>query len=143
MHAVYLIDIDNFKFINDHFGHNCGDKVIVEVAIRIKTILPENSFVARVGGDEFIAILPSENRSSIASIAETLLTLLRSDYNFYGRAIKTSASIGVTLYPGDANIAEELMINADAAMYAAKAGGKNSWRFFEKSMLEDSLERLF
>ena len=49
----------------------------------------------------------------------------------------------MTLYPGDANIAEELMINADAAMYAAKAGGKNSWRFFEKSMLEDSLERLF
>ena len=141
--AVLFIDLDNLKIINDHFGHNCGDKVIVEVAIRIKTILPENSFVARVGGDEFIAILPSENRSSIASIAETLLTLLRSDYNFYGRAIKTSASIGVTLYPGDANIAEELMINADAAMYAAKAGGKNSWRFFEKSMLEDSLERLF
>ncbi len=137
--AVFYIDLDDLKTVNDSFGHSCGDGVIKAAAIQIADIVGPDSFVARVGGDEFIVILSGEDRlKNIAQIANRLVSASHREYEVGGRNIHMSASVGVTLYPGDGNVSEEILKNADSAMYAAKAAGRNCWRFFEPEMLKDA-----
>jgi len=137
--AVFFIDLDDLKTVNDSFGHSCGDGVIKASASQISDIVGPEAFVARVGGDEFIVILSGEeNLKNIAQIANRLVSASHREYEVGGRNIHMSASIGVTLYPGDGNVAEEILKNADSAMYAAKASGRNCWRFFEPEMLKEA-----
>ena len=141
--AVMFIDLDDLKTINDSFGHSCGDNVIKAAASQISGTVGQDAFLARVGGDEFIVILPGEeNLKHIARIANRLVSESHREYEVGGQNIHMSASVGVTFYPGDGDIAEEILKNADNAMYAAKAAGKNCWRFYEPEMLKDAYEKL-
>lgn len=137
--AVLFIDLDDLKTVNDTFGHSCGDGVIKAAANQIVDTVGPEAFVARVGGDEFIVILYGEDRlKNIAQIANRLVSASHREYTVSGRNIHMSASIGVTLYPDDGSDAEDILKNADSAMYAAKASGRNCWRFFEPEMLKDA-----
>ena len=141
--AVLFLDLDDLKTVNDSYGHSCGDAVIKASAKQISWSVGPDAFVARVGGDEFIVILPGEdNLKNIAQIANRLVTASHREYEVEGRNIHMSASLGVTLYPGDGDKAEEILKNADNAMYAAKTAGRNCWRFYEPGMLKDAYEKM-
>ncbi len=141
--AVLFIDLDDLKTVNDSFGHSSGDDLIKAAAAQICEAVGPDAFVARVGGDEFIAILPGEkNLRHIADLANQLVNTAQREYTVGGHNIHMSVSLGVTLYPGDGDQAEEILKNADNAMYAAKAAGRNCWRFYESAMLKDAYEKL-
>ena len=141
--AVMFIDLDDLKTVNDHFGHTSGDSVIIASGNDIVSAAGDNAFVARVGGDEFVIILPgTDNEELIAPVADRLVGAIRREYEVRGKRIHMSTSIGVTLYPEDGVIAEEILKNADIAMYAAKAAGKNCWRFYEHGMQQEDYEKM-
>lgn len=141
--AVLFIDLDDLKTVNDHFGHTCGDGVIVAAGEDIVGAAGEGAFVARVGGDEFIIILSGkESLGNIAKTADRLVGSIRREYEIGGRSIHMSTSVGITLYPQDGDKGEEILQQADIAMYSAKAAGKNCWRFFEPWMLKENYDRL-
>ena len=140
--AVMFIDLDDLKTVNDHFGHTYGDSVIVAAGQDIAEAIGNRAFVARVGGDEFVVILPEADLKQIAQIADRLVDTIRKEYVVRGQSIHMSTSIGITLYPADATTAEEILKNADIAMYAAKAAGKSNWRFYEPEMLKDTYDQM-
>ena len=130
--AGLFIDLDGFKQVNDAHGHHAGDRVLVEAARRLRASLRAGDPVARIGGDEFFAVLEDvHDASPVERVAQKLLAAMREPYEVgaEGRAV-VSASIGISLFPDDAGDAETLMKHADAAMYAAKQAGKNDYRFF-------------
>ncbi|WP_415892187.1 EAL domain-containing protein [Neptuniibacter sp. PT8_73] len=146
--AVFYIDLDNFKTINDSLGHDSGDKLLVSVANRLQIGLRESDICARIGGDEFIAVLPDlgECPQSAAehalSIAEELRTILTSAVQIDDRSVHTSASIGISLFNSTTESAQELLKQSDMAMYAAKDSGRNCSYFFSKEMQEAAINRL-
>lgn len=126
---LFFVDLDEFKAINDTHGHRLGDMVLREVALRLRLCLREGDLVARLGGDEFVALVESEERSEdAAAIARKMLAALEPDYVFDDQVLKVTASIGISRYPHDGTELGELMRRADAAMYRAKAGGRNTFR---------------
>ena len=138
-----LIDLDDLKTVNDHFGHSFGDDLIVAASGDISRTAGNNAFVSRVGGDEFIVILPRmEDLRSIAQFVDKLLKTLHREYTIRGQQIPMSSSVGVALYPSDGDAVEELLKNADVAMYAAKFAGKNCWRYFDPGMHKDNYEKM-
>ena len=140
--AVMFIDLDDLKMVNDHFGHSYGDSVIMATARDITAVAGPGTFVARVGGDEFVIILPGADLDQVAQTADRLIETIRKEYTVQGQSIHMSTSIGITLYPVDAATAEDSLKNADIAMYAAKAAGKSNWRFFEPGMLKNTYDQL-
>ena len=141
--AVMFIDLDDLKTVNDHFGHTFGDDVIIAAGQDIAGAVGNKAYVARVGGDEFVVILPGEeNLEHIAQIAERLVGAIRKEYAIRGQKVHMSTSVGVTRYPVDALTAEDVLKNADIAMYAAKASGKSNWCFYEPEMLKDSYDQM-
>lgn len=141
--AVLFIDLDDLKTVNDHFGHTYGDDVIIAASSDIVSAAGETAFVSRVGGDEFIVILPDiEELKRVAQIVDLMVRTLHREYEIKGQRIHMSSSIGVTLYPTDGDDAEEILKNADIAMYAAKSAGKNCWRFYEQGMQKGNYEKL-
>ncbi len=141
--ALLFIDLDRFKSINDTLGHAIGDKLLQEAAARLTNTVRNTDTVARLGGDEFTVLLYDINSNSeIDRIAEKLLHKLSEPYSLEGREAFVSGSIGVTLYPGDANSIEQLLSNADAAMYTAKSAGRNVFRYFTQAMNEAAQRRL-
>ena len=129
MFLLFFVDLDEFKAINDTHGHRLGDMVLREVALRLRLCLREGDLVARLGGDEFVALVESEERSEdAAAIARKMLAALEPDYVFDDQVLKVTASIGISRYPHDGTELGELMRRADAAMYRAKAGGRNTFR---------------
>lgn len=141
--ALFFIDLDDLKGVNDNWGHFAGDEVIVAAGNKlVRTMEGENVFIARLGGDEFIILLPSCNeREKLARVADRLIENLCEDYPVALTTVRISASIGITIYPQDGATVEEVLKNADNAMYAAKAAGRNCWRFFEKEMLREAQEK--
>lgn len=140
---LLFIDFDELKLINDNFGHTCGDQVIIATGNYIVSSLEESAFVARMGGDEFIVLLPEVNRREQgALIADRLVQSLHREYDVCGQQVHMSASIGATLYPEDADTVEGILQTADSAMYAAKAAGRNCWRFFESAMREEAYNKM-
>jgi diguanylate cyclase (GGDEF)-like protein/PAS domain S-box-containing protein len=126
---LFFVDLDDFKAINDTHGHRLGDMLLREVALRLRLCLREGDLVARLGGDEFVALVESEERSEDAAvIARKMLAALEPDYVFDDQVLKVTASIGISRYPHDGTELGELMRRADAAMYRAKAGGRNTFR---------------
>lgn len=133
--AAMFIDLDNFKSINDSLGHTFGDELLKIVAQRIAVCLREGDTVARLGGDEFIVMLPSLNDPQDASqVAHKILTALGQTVDIDRHEVYATASIGISIFPDDAQEMEKLLANADAAMYHAKKFGKNNYQFFAEEM---------
>jgi diguanylate cyclase (GGDEF)-like protein/PAS domain S-box-containing protein len=140
--ALFFIDMDNFKNINDTFGHFTGDKFLIEVAKSIKETLRDEDTLARLGGDEFTVILgDAESVLDIAVVAEKIVERFKSAVIIEGREFYTGASIGISIYPDDGTTYEELVKAADTAMYQVKGSGKNSYQFYTQSMNEKITER--
>ncbi len=132
MMAVCYLDLDGFKLINDTYGHEAGDKVLIEVTHRIKAVIREDDTVARLGGDEFVVLLvgidaPEECVGSL----NRLLEAIRQPIDIQGAVSNISVSIGVSLYPEDDQDADTLLRHADQAMYVAKQSGKNRYHLFD------------
>lgn len=141
--ALLFIDLDRFKVINDTLGHHIGDKLLIEVADRLRDSVRDSDVVARLGGDEFVIMLSGmEHSGSAAIIAEKLVRNIGDPYVIEGYDLYTTPSIGVALFPTDGEDGETLMKNADAAMYHAKAAGRNNFQFFDARMNDAALERL-
>ncbi len=136
--ALLFLDLDLFKEINDSMGHATGDRLLVEVAGRMQaSVNPENSFVARLGGDEFVVLLhDASDKARIDSLCRTILDQITEPYCLGGDPLRISASLGVALYPRDAEDAETLMRHVDMAMYVAKDSGRNCFHYFDRSMRE-------
>ena len=140
--AVIHLDIDDFKIINDHYGHTYGDDVIIDIGQKIVSIVGEGGYVARVGGDEFIVILPGADLAKITATADRLIGTVSKESNVQGQRILLTASMGITLYPVDAVTGENILKNADIAMHAAKGAGKNNWRFYDQAMLKAAYDQI-
>jgi diguanylate cyclase (GGDEF)-like protein/PAS domain S-box-containing protein len=130
--AVAFIDLDGFKSVNDRHGHNVGDELLVEVAQRMKEALREGDTLARIGGDEFIAVMVDlENIEDSEPVLKRLLKAAAKPIALGDTVMQVSASIGVTLYPQDGSDADQLIRHADNAMYVAKQAGKNRYHLFD------------
>lgn len=139
--ALFFLDLDNFKTVNDTLGHHAGDELLVAATDSLQQVLRNNDTLARLGGDEFAVIAEDINGSIDAQkIGERLLTALRSPCSIEGRIIRVSASIGVALYPDDTRDKNALLKNADIAMYQAKAGGRDALHFFTESMQKQLMD---
>lgn len=132
--AIMLVDLDQFKYINDTLGHSIGDQMLIELAKRIKSVLRDEDTVSRSGGDEFIIVLPTASANNAASLANRLLEIISLPFVVEGHELITTASIGIAIYPNDGNDIEMLYKNADNAMYKAKQAGRNGFRFFTQEL---------
>lgn len=141
--VVLSIDIDDLKMVNDTFGHSYGDALIISAGKRISSETGRGAFVARIGGDEFIAILPGpREQKSVEKLATRIIEILGQEHEVLGAHFSMSVSAGIAIYPHDGITAEEILKNSDNAMYAAKKAGKNRWRFYESSMQVDAYETM-
>lgn len=130
--AVCFVDLDDFKPINDTFGHDAGDRVLIEVARRLQTAVRGDDTVARLGGDEFVVLLGEiENAQEAEQAVERLLHSLAAPMEFKGKKINVEASIGYALYPDDCKDIESLLNLSDSAMYQAKSSGGNGIRRYQ------------
>ncbi|SNS93019.1 diguanylate cyclase/phosphodiesterase with PAS/PAC sensor(s) [Noviherbaspirillum humi] len=133
--ALLFIDLDRFKEVNDSLGHEAGDRLLSQVARRLLNCVREGDTVARLGGDEFTVILTDLHDSpKVEVIAQKIIDRLAEPFRIKGETAHVSASVGITLYPCDAADSQGLIRNADQAMYAAKNGERNQFRFFQKQM---------
>jgi diguanylate cyclase (GGDEF)-like protein/PAS domain S-box-containing protein len=141
--AVAFVDLDNFKVINDSLGHGAGDLLLKITAERLRSCLREDDTVARHGGDEFVLLLNDQSgRESATLIMSRVIERLSQPLTVEGHELTNTCSVGVTLYPQDGTDAGVLLRNADAAMYRAKAQGKNSFQFYTADMSSHLGERL-
>ncbi len=141
--AVLFLDLDRFKTINDSLGHQLGDRLLQSVASRILVCVREGDTVSRVGGDEFVIVIPGIGSASDASaVAGKILEVLANAFHLHGNDLHVAASIGISLYPADGSDAETLMRNADTAMYHAKDSGRGNFQFFTQHMNVAAQQRL-
>ncbi|WP_104656097.1 bifunctional diguanylate cyclase/phosphodiesterase [Ralstonia insidiosa] len=141
--ALLFIDLDRFKEVNDTLGHDQGDILLKEIARRISAIVRGTDTVARLGGDEFTIILPDlSDAGAAAPIIRALLARIASPLRLGQESVEVSASIGLALYPRDADSAETLLVRADQAMFAAKSAGRNQWAVFTPALQRAEQERL-
>ncbi|CAH8224112.1 sensor domain-containing protein [Vibrio aestuarianus] len=142
--VMLYLDIDNFKNINDSLGHHIGDKVIKEVSMRLKRLLPQQAVVGHLGGDEFGLILPEpENNRAAEMLAERIIALINQPFDLHHFSKRLACSIGSVIYPGDGNDARMLLQNADTAMYEAKDRGRNRLIKFNDQMNKEARMRLW
>jgi diguanylate cyclase (GGDEF)-like protein len=140
--AIHLIDLDRFKSINDTLGHPIGDKLLKEVASRLKTIIRPGDMITRFGGDEFVVLQVGTERYQDAKwLAQRLARTLKDPFDIDGHRIDIGASIGIAMAPMDGVDADQLLKKADMALYAAKNGGGGDHRFFALEMEEAAQER--
>ena len=140
--AIHLIDLDRFKAINDTLGHPIGDKLLKEVASRLKTVIRPGDMITRFGGDEFVVLQVGTERYQDAKwLAERLARTLKDPFDIDGHRIDIGASIGIAMAPMDGVDADQLLKKADMALYAAKNGGGGDHRFFALEMEEAAQER--
>lgn len=140
--AVLFIDLDRFKSVNDSLGHSAGDELLREAAARLRQCVREGDTVARLGGDEFtILINPLPSTKTASVVAEHVLDAMSEPFLVEGLENVLSASIGIAVYPSDGASADELMRNADTAMYRAKDSGRGTCVFFEESMNAEVVKR--
>jgi diguanylate cyclase (GGDEF)-like protein len=141
--GLLLLDLDNFKVVNDTLGHDCGDILLKLVAERLRETLRSTDIICRIGGDEFVIIVePSEQEAEVEAVARKILAALTAPFALGGHQLYVSASIGVSLYPRDARDAGTLTRSADTAMYHAKHQGKNGFAVFQAAMDERAQKRL-
>ncbi|TMG74739.1 MAG: EAL domain-containing protein, partial [Betaproteobacteria bacterium] len=141
--AVLFIDLDRFKLVNDTQGHGAGDQLLKESAARLAQCVRSSDTVGRFGGDEFGAIVSDLSKPADASlVAQKVIDALAQPFDLDGHETFISASVGITLFPGDGEEAGALITNADVAMYRAKEQGRNNYQYFTREMNERALERV-
>jgi diguanylate cyclase (GGDEF)-like protein/PAS domain S-box-containing protein len=141
--AVMFVDLDRFKNINDSLGHSAGDKVLKEVAERLVRQLRVVDTICRIGGDEFVVVLPEIKRASdAANVAAKILEAVALPFQVDDRDLNFTSSIGISVFPDDGRDAESLIRNADAAMYHAKETGRANYQFFTEQMNQAAARRL-
>ncbi|MGB5324999.1 MAG: EAL domain-containing protein [Pseudomonadales bacterium] len=137
--ALLFIDLDNFKLINDIQGHMVGDVVLLMVATRLKKIFRNGELISRIGGDEFTLIAEDvQSQSNAALIAQRILQELSEPFQIEGTEVEVQCSIGICLFPHSDAGSEQLIKQADTAMYAAKAGGKNNFQLFDSALTKET-----
>ena len=139
--ALIWVDLDRFKEVNDLLGHPVGDRVLMEVARRLRDVCPEGSSVSRFGGDEFIIFCPIANRKDAERISSEIHTEIMRSIRIDGDRLEVRASLGVSLLPEDGSDADTLMQRAELALYHAKVGGRAQTCFFDGSMTRDLVRR--
>jgi diguanylate cyclase (GGDEF)-like protein/PAS domain S-box-containing protein len=141
--GVIFLDLDRFKYINDSLGHDKGDYLLREVAIRLGGVVRRGDTVARLSGDEFALVLADMGHvDEVALVAQKILNVFSRPFCFAGHELFVTASLGITLYPFDDKSAQELLRNADVAMYRAKESGKNNYQFYVADMTAKINERM-
>jgi len=141
--ALLFIDLDNFKKVNDSLGHSVGDIILKEAANRLRNCVRDTDTVARLGGDEFTIIINEiENSDLISEITTKIIKKLQNKFQAQGHNLYVTTSIGISIYPDDADSSEELLRNADAAMYKAKEGGRNTYRYYTEDMTQKAFEHI-
>ena len=140
--AVLFIDLDHFKVVNDHYGHDTGDILLKYVSAMLKSSVREGDLVARMGGDEFAVILYDiDDAVGMASVAQKILNKVDKPIDIQGTILSVSASIGIAYFEGETMTMEDLLKSADTAMYSAKSQGRNNYQFFAASMHETVREK--
>ncbi|MBF0589058.1 MAG: EAL domain-containing protein [Magnetococcales bacterium] len=141
--ALMFIDLDRFKWVNDTLGHSAGDQLLKEVSERLLECHRKSDTVARLGGDEFTVILPDMAKGPFAErVAGQILEALARPFMLAGQEAFISGSVGITIFPDDADNVADLLKNADSAMYRAKSDGRNAYRFFTPDMHAEAQERM-
>lgn len=134
--GILMMDMDNFKIINDTYGHPAGDRLLKQAADRIRSVISADDIPVRIGGDEFCIILPAvRNGAELQAIADRMVEAFRMPFKISGQDVYSAASIGTLLAPEDGNTNEQLSHHADKALYMAKARGRNCAVRFDRSML--------
>lgn len=133
--ALMFLDLDHFKSINDTFGHQVGDQLLIEISKRLKECVRESDTVARLAGDEFTIILPQITRSEDAAIvADNIINSIIKEYTLSGNKIRVTCSVGISIFPNDGNTSDSLIHAADQAMYNVKKEGRNQFKFYASSL---------
>lgn len=141
--AVMFLDLDRFKHVNDSLGHQAGDRLLVEVARRLQTCVRSSDTLARLGGDEFVLVLAGVTCTSDATqVVQKVFTVLQLPFLLEGRELTITPSIGISLFPDDGSNADELIRNADAAMYQAKEAGRSTFHFYTADMNARAMDLL-
>jgi diguanylate cyclase (GGDEF)-like protein len=141
--AVFVIDLDHFKRLNDSLGHAAGDQLLIEAARRLSRSVRSTDIVARVGGDEFVVVMPDITTvEDVEQCAANLVARLAPEISIEEHLVQLTASVGVCIYPEFAADAKHLLKRADSAMYVAKENGRNQYQIFSESMLQETTERL-
>jgi len=141
--ALLFIDLDHFKEINDSLGHEVGDYILQESASRLQSKIRKSDTVSRLGGDEFTIILEEmHNINEVIDLVQIILIKLQQPYLYENNKLYSGASIGISIYPENGDTPQELLRNADAAMYKAKENGRNTYSFYTHSMTQKAYERV-
>lgn len=141
--ALILLDLDNFKEINDTMGHIYGDKILRKIAEKITELNIENSTISRFGGDEFLLMISEDiDARGVSRYADKIIDVLKKDIIISGEPEFVSCSMGITLYPTDGDDSGQLIMNADMAMYSVKNNGKSNYAFFDKDMIVQVQEKV-
>lgn len=141
--SVMFIDLDRFKLINDSLGHDIGDELLKQTAIRLLANMREEDTLARLGGDEFVVLMTNiKNQAIILEKANAIVRLFQEPFNIANRHVTVTASIGTCVYPDDGKTIEELLKNSDSAMYQVKESGANNFQFYTPAMNSKALEAL-
>lgn len=136
--ALLFFDLDEFKVINDNFGHRAGDALLIRVAGEVNALVRRNETLARLGGDEFALLVPNAREQDVMQLAERIVRAVGAiPFRFEGQNLRLTSSLGIALYPTHGTDADTLIAHADAAMYQAKQAGKNTWRIY--SAAQDAL----
>ncbi|WP_229257532.1 sensor domain-containing protein [Duganella callida] len=142
-HSMWLvvIDLDNFKLVNDHLGHQAGDQLLCAIATRLQACVGEGDTVSRLGGDEFVLLLPVADLRPLPTVMQQVQDAIAAPVEVYGQTLTVTGSIGVSVYPDDGDEARQLLKHADIALYRAKEAGRNQVQFYEAAMNERITER--
>ncbi len=141
--ALLILDLDSFKTINDSLGHSAGDRLLIEVTRSLSNALRETDTISRLGGDEFMVLLPDLlEAEQCIHVLDKLRQNLVNPFRIDGHEITVTLSVGIALYPDDGQDLETLQKKADTAMYRAKQSGRNTYRFFNKEMNDEAIDRL-
>ncbi len=140
--SILFLDLDHFKNVNDTLGHRIGDELLIKVGQRLLSSVDEGATVSRMGGDEFILLLPGSDATKVAEVAEGLLESMAGPYQIEQYELVVTPSIGIVMYPQDGEDFDTLYRHADSAMYGAKSDGRNNYRFFTQEMQSRSQRTL-
>lgn len=140
--ALLFLDLDNFKWVNDTLGHKIGDKVLLYVAKDIQSVLHEDCIVGRLGGDEFVVLIPYHDLLLVSKIAQKIIDRIKEPISIDHYTINIGWSIGISLYPDNGDNYDDLLKNADLAMYGAKGSGKNNYVYFNDEMNDNAHKRM-
>lgn len=138
--ALVTIDLDNFKFINDNYGHPAGDQLLTKIARRLKRATRSSDIIARLGGDEFSLLLKDiKNDSDFVKLVENIMAAFHEPIQVDSKSVSVTTSAGVAIFPTDAQIANELIEHSDRAMYQAKTNGRNTYSFYNQQLHQEAI----